>query len=335
MKIGFVYDLRDDYRALGYSEESVAEFDTPETISDIADALANLGHTVDRIGHGQKLASRLVAGERWDMVFSIAEGVRGRSREAQVPALLELFDQPYVFSDPLTMAATLDKSVAKQIVRGSGVPTATSWTAESGADIASADIAFPAFVKPVAEGTGKGCDSRSRVENRQELISQTTRLAAQFAQPVLIETFLPGREFTVGVVGTGPAARVIAVMEVAVRDTATDPVYSLENKELCETFVTYTLADDDEASTAGAYALAAYRALGCRDAARLDFKSDSAGVPHFLEANPIAGLNPHHSDLPILATKAGMSYESLIGEILTSACARCGSLPETARQASN
>ena len=116
MRIALVYDLRDDYRALGLSEEEVAEFDSVETIDQLAGALEALGSEVERVGRGQALAARLVAGERYDLVFSIAEGVRGRSREAQVPALCELFDQPYVFSDPLTMAACLDKAVALSLI---------------------------------------------------------------------------------------------------------------------------------------------------------------------------------------------------------------------------
>ncbi|MGB6968763.1 MAG: hypothetical protein WBD76_05825, partial [Methyloceanibacter sp.] len=123
MRIGLVYDLRDDYRALGFSEEEIAEFDNVDTIDQLAGALQALGCEVERVGRGQALAARLVAGTRFDLVFSIAEGVKGRSREAQVPALCELFDQPYLFSDPLSSAACHDKAVAKRLVRDAGVPT--------------------------------------------------------------------------------------------------------------------------------------------------------------------------------------------------------------------
>src|SRR5687767_8543906 len=163
MLIGFVYDLRDEYLDLGYPELEVAEFDTPSTIAEIEAAFVRLGHDVDRVGRGQALAARLVAGERWDLVFSIAEGLAGRSREAQVPALCELFGQPYVFSDPLTMAATLDKGVAKRIVRDHGLPTAPFAVLRSGEAAGGIDLPFPLFVKPVAEGTGKGCEAASRV----------------------------------------------------------------------------------------------------------------------------------------------------------------------------
>jgi len=322
MRIGFVYDQRDDYRALGFSEEAVAEFDMPETINEIEAALVRLGHNVDRIGHGRNLASRLVAGDRWEMVFSIAEGISGRSREAQVPALLELYNQPYAMSDPLTMATTLDKAVAKRIVRESGVPTAPFWVAGNGAEARTLAVTYPAFVKPVAEGTGKGCDGRSRVEGHSEFVDEVERLTARFSQPVLVESYLPGREFTVGIIGNGPASYVIAVMEIALRSDAVDNVYSFDNKERSQTRVDYFLSSDEEALLAGARALEAYRALGCLDAARIDMKSDANGSPQFLEANPIPGLHPSHSDLPMLAGMAGMSYDRLIGTILESASER-------------
>lgn len=324
MLIGFVYDLRDEYLAAGYSEIEVAEFDSPATIDEIEAAFNRLGHDVVRIGRGQALAGRLVRGERFDLVFSIAEGLSGRSREAQVPALCELFAQPYAFSDPLTMAATLDKAVAKRIVRDQGIATADFAILRKADDAALIRLPYPLFVKPIAEGTGKGCSNASRVSNDKELRAETLRLISKFAQPVIAETYLPGREFTVGILGTGDGARVVGVAEITVRADAADPVYSFENKETCETTVVYSLATDVEAIAAANAALVAYRALECQDAARLDFRSDAQGVPHFLEANPIAGLHPTHSDLPIIADLAGLGYDALIAGILRSAAARQG-----------
>lgn len=321
MKLALVYDLRDDYRALGYSDEDTAEFDSAETIAALTAALAANGCSVEPVGRGQELARRLVSGERFDMVFSIAEGLRGRSREAQVPALCELFDQPYAFSDPLCMAVTLDKAVAKRIVRDHGIATAPFGVIEDPAAL-PAGLACPLFLKPVAEGTGKGCSARSRIDDPGALGRQAARLLAEFGQPVLAETYLPGREFTVGILGEGHQARILAVMEVAVRADADGGSYSYAIKENWEPFVDLRLADDAEARLAGERALAAYRALGCRDAARVDLRSDAGGSPQFLEINPIAGLHPTHSDLPILAAKAGMPYERLIGAILEAACRR-------------
>lgn len=324
MRIGFVYDLRDEYLDLGYTELEVAEFDTPSTIAEIEAAFIRLGHDVDRVGRGQALAARLVAGERWDLVFSIAEGLAGRSREAQVSALCELFAQPYVFSDPLTMAATLDKGVAKRIVRDHGLPTAPFAVLRSGAEAGAVDLPFPLFVKPVAEGTGKGCESASRVTSHAELRQAADTLIRRFDQPVICETYLPGREFTVGILGTGETARVIGVMEISVRPGVEDQIYSFENKEFCEERVIYELADDEPARRSGEIALACYRALDCRDGGRVDMKLDAAGVPQFLELNPIAGLHPTHSDLPMIATKSGLGYDGLIGGIVDAAAERLG-----------
>ena len=324
MRVALVYDLRDDYRALGFSEEAVAEFDSVETIDELAGALLALGCEPVRVGRGQALAARLVHGERYDLVFSIAEGVKGRSREAQVPALCELFDQPYLFSDPLTLAASLDKAVAKRLVRDAGVPTPDFAVAQTSAFELGGWDAFPAFVKPLAEGTGKGCEAASLVYTVGELHEAATSVIRRYRQPALVEYFLSGREFTVGIVGNGTDARVLGVCEILLNPQAEANIYSLLNKELCEDLVTYLRADDAEAQLAGSRALEAYRTLECRDAARLDFRSDANGEPYFLEANPLAGLHPSHSDLPILAAQNAIEFVALIGMILDAGLARYG-----------
>ena len=322
--IGLVYDLRDDYLAMGFSDEQVAEFDTAETIDEIAASLIRIGCAVERVGHGRRLAAALAAGRRWDLVFSIAEGVKGRSREAQVPALCELFDQPYLFSDPLTMAVTLDKAVAKRIVRDAGVATAPFLVIETGDETIADWTRYPAFVKPLAEGTGKGCELASLVRDEEELRAAARNLVRRFGQPALVEAYLPGREFTVGVIGDGADARAIGVMEIVLNLEAESGVYSYNNKEMCERLVTYRRADDGVARRAAEIALAAYRALGCRDVARLDLRCDVNGAPVFIEANPIAGLHPTHSDLPMLAAQNGMSYDDLMALIVDAGAARYG-----------
>lgn len=322
LTIGFVFDLRDDYLAMGYGPEDVAEFDSIETIEAIEAALRRIGHTVVRIGHGRELARRLVAGERFDLVFSIAEGLKGRSREAQVPALCELFDQPYVFSDPLTMAVTLDKAVAKRIVRDAGIPTAPFLVYERARQDLASWTHYPAFVKPLAEGTGKGCEKASMVANEAELRAAAESILTRYSQPALVESYLPGREFTVGILGTGDSARIVGMLEIVLLAGADTGVYSLRNKEECERLVEYRPASDAEAQRAGKHALAAHRALQCRDAARHDLRSDAHGEPVFLETNPIAGLHPTHSDLPILAERHGVAYDALLTEIVDHAAAR-------------
>ncbi len=317
--VGMTYDLRNDYLREGYTEEETAEFDQPATIEAIEETLQSLGYRTDRIGHVRALARRLVAGERWDLVFNIAEGLRGFGRESQVPCLLDAYGIPYVFSDPLVLALTLHKAMAKRVVRDLGIPTPDFAVVHDVPDIAGVSLPYPLFVKPVSEGTGKGIDAKSIVRDTAELDRRCRFLLETFSQPVLVETYLPGREFTVGIVGTGRRARVIGVMEVLLRESAEKGVYSLQNKEYCEEHVDYRLVAGEEAERVSSVALAAWRGLECRDGGRLDIRADASGAPHFLEVNPLAGLHPTHSDLPILATLAGVSYRELIGLIMASA----------------
>ena len=318
MRIGLTYDLRADYLAMGMSEEESAEFDAEITIESLANALTGLGHEVIRIGHIRALTERLVKGERWDAVFNICEGVQGDAREAQVPALLEAYNSPAVFSDPLTLALTLDKEWTKRIVRTAGVPTADFALIESPDDIAKVNLPFPLFLKPVAEGSGKGVNERSHVANVDELRTVATELLTRFRQPVLAETYLAGREFTVGITGTGADAAVLGVIEIKPTAKGTQSGYSYEDKEHWEHRITLHLVDDADARGAAAVAVAAWRALRCRDGGRVDIRCDAAGRPHFLEVNPLAGLNPHHSDLCFLANFKGLTYQDLIGLIMES-----------------
>src|ERR1700722_8822483 len=156
MRGGFTYDLRSDYLAEGYGMEETAEFASAATIDAIAAALASLGHEIDRIGNIHHLARRLVAGDRFDLVFNIAEGLYGTARESQVPALLDAYDIPYVFSDPLVLALTQHKGMTKHVIRDCGVPTAPFAVVETLADVAKVDLPYPLFAKPIAEGSGKG-----------------------------------------------------------------------------------------------------------------------------------------------------------------------------------
>jgi D-alanine-D-alanine ligase len=324
MRVGLTFDLRDEYRQMGFSEEEVAEFDSPETIDAIEASLRRLGFSVERIGRLHALLPRLLRGERWDFVFNICEGLYGRSREAQVPALLEAFGIPCTFADPLTCALTLDKAMAKRVVRDAGLPTAPFSLVREPAELAEVDLPLPLFAKPLAEGTGKGIGPHSYIASREALAGVVLELLARYRQPVLVESFLPGREFTVGIVGTGRQARVIGVLEVRLRDQAEPVAYSFVNKERCEELVDYRLVDDDEALEAARVALKAYRVLEGRDAGRVDLRSDACGRPHFLELNPLAGLHPTHSDLPILASLAGWRYDDLIAAIVESCLARSG-----------
>jgi D-alanine-D-alanine ligase len=334
LRIGFTYDLKADYLALGFSEHAVAEFDTEVTIDAISGALTALGHEVVRIGHVKALAARLVAGERWDLVFNIAEGVAGFGRESQVPALLEAYAIPYTFSDPLVCALTLHKGMAKQVARGHGVPTPDFALVTTPAEATAVRLPFPLFVKPVAEGTSKGISARSLVTSRAALIEVCAELLAEYREPVLVEEFLSGREFTVGILGTGSGSRALATLEVVLRAGADAAVYSYRNKEQWRELVDYKLL------AAGALredveevALATWKCLGCRDAGRVDVRLDAGGSPQMLEVNPLAGLTPEHSDLPLMAALVGIDYQALIGEILRCTAARLAAEAERAAAA--
>ncbi|HEX5420441.1 MAG TPA: D-alanine--D-alanine ligase [Gammaproteobacteria bacterium] len=325
MLIGLTYDLKDDYLALGFSETDAAEFDSRETIDALQSALTSLGHACTPIGHVRALASRLVGGERWDLVFNIAEGRTGFGRESQVPALLEAYGVPYTFSDPLVCALTLHKAMAKHVARGCGVPTPEFALVTEPGDAARIDLPLPLFVKPVAEGTSKGITSASLVRSRNALTETCTQLLRAFNQPVLVERFLPGREFTVGILGTGIDARALATLEPRWRAGADAEIYSYRNKAQWRDLVDYVLLEPGPLRReVEAAALAAWRCLGCRDAGRVDLRLDEHDRPQMLEINPLAGLAPEHSDLPIMAALTGLDYNGLIAAILDCACRRLG-----------
>jgi D-alanine-D-alanine ligase len=318
--------LRVEYLAAGYSEQETAEFDRPDTIDALETALRGLGHDTDRIGTAKRLIARLARGDRWDLVFNIAEGLYGgAARESQVPAILDVYDIPYTFSDPVVTGVCLHKGLTKLVIRNAGVPTPDFALVERPEDIAGVKLPFPAFAKPVAEGTGKGVGPTSKVRDFDALDRVCRSLLEQFRQPVLVETFLPGREFTVGILGTGREATVLGTLEIMLLGAAEPDAYSYVNKENCEELVEYRLVradEDDEVRRAEQVGLDAWRALGCRDGGRLDVRSDAAGQPNFIECNPLAGLHPVHSDLPMIATAVGLPYQALIGRIVDSASGR-------------
>lgn len=327
MRIGLTYDLRDEYLAMGYSEEETAEFDRISTVESIEGALRQLGHRTDRIGHARDLAARLVAGDRWDLVFNIAEGLAGIGREAQVPAMLDVYGIPYTFSDPLVMALTLHKGMTKRVLRDGGLPTPAFAEVAAAEDLDGLHLPFPLFAKPLAEGTGKGIDGGSVLRTQAELRARCLDLLERFRQPVLVETYLPGREFTVGITGTGEAARVVGTLEVVLLDEAENGAYTYVNKEYCEELVEYrhvTAAGDPVVARSEEICLGAWRLLGCRDGGRLDVRCDEAGRPQLMEINPLAGMHPEHSDLPMIATAEGMPYVELVRRIVDSAAERIG-----------
>ena len=321
LAIGFTYDLRSEYTATGYSEEETAELDSDITVIAVENALKSFGHSVERIGSIRSLVSLLAKGKRWDLVFNIAEGMNGTSREAQVPALLDAYQIPYVFSEPLTLCVALDKPAAKRLVRDRGVQTPAFFLAEKLSDLEGLSLPFPLFCKPAAEGSSKGVGVYSYAENLDQLKESVSMLLQKFNQPILIEEYLPGKEYTVGIIGTGAEARILGVMEI-VLNMPTQEGYSYKNKLDYLDMVKYRLAGEKEAKECGTLALNAWRALNCRDGGRVDIKYNATGHPAFIEVNPLAGLNPEYSDLPILCGLLQIHYSKLIEEILDSAVKR-------------
>jgi D-alanine-D-alanine ligase len=318
MRIGVTFDLRADYLAMGYGEEETAEFDAPDTIDAICRALAGLGFEPVRIGNIRKLAEALARGESYDGVFNICEGLKGVAREAQVPALLDAYDIPYVFSDPLTLALALDKSMAKRVVRDHGIATPDFALVEKLSDIKKITLAFPLFLKPYSEGSGKGVDVHSKIDDVAGLERSAAYLLERFRQPVLVEEFLPGREFTIGITGTGDDAVIFGVSEIVPTDAFVGHGYGFHNKEFWTDKVIIRLCDDAEGHAAADVALAAWRALRCRDGGRIDIRNDARGRANFIEVNPLAGIRPDYSDLCLIANFQGIPYQDLIGRIMTS-----------------
>lgn len=327
--MGLTYDLASEHLKQGATEEEAAEFDREDTIAGIESALTALGHRPERIGSIHELTRRLVAGHTWDFVFNIAEGCHGVARESQVPALLDAYRIPYTFSDPLVLAITLHKGYTKTLVRAAGVPTSDDQLITSLADLEQLRMNYPLFAKPVGEGTSKGIDADSVVRNRQQLEAVCKRILERCRQPVLVETYLPGREFTVGILGAGENARSLGALEVFLVGDADQGVYSFRNKKQFIGKVEYQwvrAAGDPIVGAVEDVALSAWRALGCRDAGRVDVRLNDQGTPCFIEVNPLAGLNPEISDLAILVRQTGLGYQGLIEAIVNETISR---LPAT------
>lgn len=301
--------------------EQTAEFDKESTIEGIEQAIEKAGHTVERIGNAIDLMQALLDGKKWDMVFNIAEGLYGEGRESLVPALLDTYKIPYVFSGPVTLGISLNKAFAKQLVKSKGVNTPAFHVVSQQSDIEEIVLEYPLFAKPISEGTGKGISSRSLIASKEELENTCHYILNKFNQPVLVEEFLPGREFTVGVIGSGDAAYVPGAMEIIYLQ-GTKQIYTYDNKENYEDRIEYEAVGGELLEECKKVALKSWRALNCYDGGRVDVKIDRFGKMSFIEVNPLAGLNPTTSDLPILCQLNGMDFQHLIEEILKSAIKR-------------
>ncbi len=328
MNIGLAFDLKSDFAAAADGpDDRLEEYDSERTVDAIAAALAARGHTVRRLGGGRRFLEAVLR-EPPELVFNIAEGAGSRSREAHVPAVCELLGIPCTHSDPLTLAAALDKETAKRLVAAAGVATPRSFVAERVEDAARVEIAFPLIAKPLWEGSSMGVRSGSRCDDRAQLEKQLARLLADYREPALVEEFCAGPEFTVGILGSGADARALGVMEIVPLQGGTENfIYSIEVKRVFSENVAYHVLPKrpfEFVARVERVALAAYRALQCRDVGRVDLRCTCDGTLKFIEANPLPGLNPGWSDLCVLAERAGWSHDRLIGGILDSALARLG-----------
>lgn len=327
MRIGLTCTLRRESAGDDGWNDTEEEFDSEDTVRRIAAGLAALGHDVEVMGDGEPLMRRLLDGPRPDLVFNIAEG-RGasRNREAWVPALLESMGIPYTGSDPLTLSVTLDKDVAKRVVAQAGVETPRCIVVDGEVDAAALSaLRFPVIVKPSFEGSSKGIVARSVVENADDLLRLVRELRGRYSQPVLAEEYIDGDELTVGMVG-GSDPVVLGILRVIPRRREGRFVYGLEMKRNWREEIIYEaparLSDSDRLAVESA-ACRAWKALGCRDVSRVDFRLRD-GVAYFIEVNPLPGLNPESGDIVLLSRGNGISYEALLRMILETASARLG-----------
>jgi D-alanine-D-alanine ligase len=314
IRVGFTYNVK---RTQNGDDE--AEWDPPETIIAIANALARQGHIVVHLEATADLP-RVLAEADVDLIFNIAEGVEGRNREAQVPALCELLGIPYTGSDSATLAIALDKALGKKVLLQHDILTPKFQVMESHRERVASDMKYPLIVKPNAEGSSKGIGSTSVVDNEEQLRDKVKELIERYRQPALVEEYITGREFTVGLLGD-KRPRVLPPMEIRFKNEEnTRPVYDYGVKQEWEKYVYYECPaklTEAEQKAMEKIARATFWALDCRDVARVDMRMDAEGRIYVLEVNPLPGLTPDYSDLVLIAKACGMEYDQLIAEIMT------------------
>ncbi len=323
VRVGLVYNLRRAQATADGAHDQDAEFDAPTTIEAIAGALRAGGHHVVPIEADSRFLRRM--GEaRVDLVFNVAEGLRGRGREALVPAVLDLLDIPHTGSDAVTLAVTLDKALAKRVVRDAGLATAPFVVVDDPQFPWPEALSLPVVVKPVAEGSSKGVGLNSVARTEAEVRAMVAALRLRYDQPVLVESFLPGREFTLGLIAGPAGPEALPPLEIVFETDDPHPVYAFAHK-LGGAGVRYEVPAKVDAALAAkleAVAVGAWHALGCRDVARVDVRLAADGTPCFIECNPLPGLVPDYSDLCLAAAAAGLDHTALVQRILAPALAR-------------
>jgi len=327
MRIGLSCDLKDAVRQeVTTADDELEEYDSIETIDIIRISLQNLGHTVIMLGGGKEFLTKVVD-EKVDIVFNIAEG-RGtyRSREAQVPAVLEMLNIPYSGSDPQCLSICLDKPLTKTLVNLAGINTPKWIVVKTEDQLKSSDwhdFTFPAIVKPAYEGSSKGVRSTSFVTDNDKAFDEIQRQLINYRQPVMTEEFIDGDEVTVGIVGNSPT-EVLGIMRILPRDKRNNFIYSLEVKRDWERLVDYECPahlDEKVLQRIKENSVKIFEMLGCRDFARIDFRVTKYGTPYFIEINPLPGLGTY-SDLVIMALKLGWTHQGLITTVFNAALSR-------------
>lgn len=329
---------RESLAVAGDASDAYAEWDSAETIAAVENALSGLGEVL-RLEATPDFPQRLREA-RPDIVFNMAEGLTGQNREAHVPAICEFFGVPYSGSDPFALSLCLNKARTKQMLQFYGIPTAPFALVESLAEARVVKRAgllrYPLFAKPVQEGSSKGITERNYIRDGSELLPCVAELLEVYEQPVLVEEFLPGAEFTCGVIGNGREARVLPIVGIrfdALPEGAL-PIYGFEAKWIWDRpdqplrmFECPAAIDDTLRGAIEQVTLRAFSALGCRDWSRIDVRLDSQGRPNVVEVNPLPGILPNPEDnscLPKAAAAEGMSYEELIQSCVLAAAKRQG-----------
>lgn len=325
--IGLVYNTKGPLAAENEPYDLGAEYDSESTVNAVANAIRTWGYDVCLI-EGDETAYIKLLTQRPDMVFNMSEGIRGESRESQIPAMLEMLGIPYTGSGPLSLALTLDKPAAKRILFFHGVPTAKFRVYEPGDVVPDlSGMSYPVFAKLAAEGSSMGITPSSRCDDEVSLVRELKRLSP-YKRPVLVEEYLPGGEFTVGILGNEDP-KIFPVMEICFDSVPKEhgSIYSRQFKTqwLDERYYRCPapISKDFENLLVDT-ALRTYRALGCRDFARVDMRLDRRGIPNVMEINPLPGLSPEASDFPRMAAAAGWTYAEFIGGVLDCAFRRYG-----------
>jgi len=319
--VGIAVNIKTDH-----GSDTQAEFDEPETIVAISNALKTGGFETVVLEATDEFTRKLEL-EKPDIVFNIAEGRSGRNREAQIPAILEYYNVPYTGSDVATLAIALDKSLTKQIVQNCGIEMPSSFLIKKGCLEFPDNLPFPILVKPNAEGSSKGISDASVAKNLTELHKLVNKMMNNYGEDLIAEQYIDGREFTVGIIGNGSYIHVFEPMEIIFQKFNSYKIYGYEVKKNFRDYISYQCPPNIPAELKALMmrdAETVYSALGCLDFARIDFRLSNDGKVYFLEVNPLPGLAPGYSDFPMLAAFNGIEYNNLVCKVLYCALKRLG-----------